>query len=309
MSLKIVFLGTPEFATTSLRAIHESNHQIVGVVTAPDKPAGRGQQVQMSDVKKYALAHQLNLFQPEKLRNEIFLNDLKKLNADLFVVVAFRMLPEVVWNMPPMGTINLHGSRLPNYRGAAPIQWAIMNGEVNTGCTVFQLTHDIDTGDILSSNEIAIGPNETAGELYLRMMHEGAALLVQTLNELELGQITPIKQQIYLNASTKHAPKLEKEHGKINFNNSPEKIHNQVRGVTPFPGAFTLVQNKILKIFKGKPLLDTHTHVLGSFITDNKSYLRIAVQGGYYDLNELQLEGKKRMGVEEFLRGNGNLFS
>jgi methionyl-tRNA formyltransferase len=219
------------------------------------------------------------------------------------------MLPEVVWNMPPLGTINLHGSRLPNYRGAAPIQWAIMNGEVNTGCTVFQLTHDIDTGDILSSNEIAIGPNETAGELYLRMMHEGAALLVQTLNELELGQITPIKQQIYLNASTKHAPKLEKEHGKINFNNSPEKIHNQVRGVTPFPGAFTLVQNKILKIFKGKPLLDTHTHVLGSFITDNKSYLRIAVQGGYYDLNELQLEGKKRMGVEEFLRGNGNLFS
>ncbi|MFM7770781.1 MAG: methionyl-tRNA formyltransferase, partial [Bacteroidota bacterium] len=172
MSLKIVFLGTPEFATTSLRAIHESNHQIVGVVTAPDKPAGRGQQVQMSDVKKYALAHQLNLFQPEKLRNEIFLNDLKKLNADLFVVVAFRMLPEVVWNMPPLGTINLHGSRLPNYRGAAPIQWAIMNGEINTGCTVFQLTHDIDTGDILSSNEIAIGPNETAGELYLRMMHE-----------------------------------------------------------------------------------------------------------------------------------------
>ena len=307
--MKVVFLGTPEFATTSLKAIHESRHSVVGVVTAPDKPAGRGQQMNMSDVKKYALEHGLPLLQPEKLRDEQFLIELKNLNADIFVVVAFRMLPEVVWNMPKLGTVNLHGSLLPNYRGAAPIQWAVINGETSTGCTVFQLTHEIDTGDILKREEMEIEANETAGELYARMMHAGAKLLVEALNEIELGKIEPVNQNSVLPTELKFAPKLQKEHGRINPNLSPEAINNLVRGVTPFPGAFTTVQGKVLKVHAGKPLIEQHNCIKGEFVSDGKTVLKIAVDGGFYELTEVQLEGKKRMQVEEFLRGNSNLFS
>jgi methionyl-tRNA formyltransferase len=309
MSLRIVFLGTPEFATTSLRAIHESNHQIVGVVTAPDKPAGRGQQMQMSDVKKYALEQKLHLMQPEKLRDEDFLKELRSLNADLFVVVAFRMLPEIVWNMPPRGTVNLHGSRLPQYRGAAPIQWAVMNGEKTTGCSVFQLTHEIDTGDVLNMNEIRIGENETAGELYERMMHAGAALLVETLSQIEQGQVNPKKQLECATEAIKSAPKLEKENGRINVEQTPHEVHNHVRGVTPFPGAFTTIQNKLLKVHQGRPVLIEHSQEFGTFRTNRKSELLLALPHGYYELIEVQLEGKKRMLIDEFLRGNANLFS
>ena len=303
MSLRIVFLGTPEFATTSLNALLQSKHEVVGVVTAPDKPAGRGQQLNESDVKKFAVQHELKLFQPEKLRDEAFIQELKNLNADLFVVVAFRMLPEVVWNMPRLGTLNLHGSLLPQYRGAAPIQWAVMNGETETGCTTFRLKHEIDTGEVLGQHKMNIAPNETAGELYERMMHEGADLLVRTLDLLEEEKVEPIAQEELITNELKHAPKLLKEDGKVRLTDTPAMVHNRVRGVTPFPGAFTTFQGKILKIHKGLPEETEHSFELGSFHSDNKTFLKLAVNGGYYNLFEVQLEGKRRMSVEEFLRG------
>jgi methionyl-tRNA formyltransferase len=303
MSLRIVFLGTPEFATTSLSALVNSKHEVVGVVTAPDKPAGRGQQLNESDVKKFAVQHGLNLFQPEKLRDEQFIQDLKNLNADLFVVVAFRMLPEVVWNMPRLGTLNLHGSLLPQYRGAAPIQWAVMNGETETGCTTFRLKHEIDTGEVLGQHKMSIAPNETAGELYERMMHEGADLLIRTIDLLEEEKVEPIAQEELITNELKHAPKLLKEDGRVRLTDTPAEVHNRVRGVTPFPGAFTTFQGKIVKIHKGLPEETEHSFELGSFHSDNKSFLKLAVNGGYYNLLEVQLEGKKRMAVDEFLRG------
>ena len=304
MSLRIVFLGTPEFATTSLNALLQSKHQVVGVVTAPDKPAGRGQQLNESDVKKFAVQHELKLFQPEKLRDEPFIQELKNLNADLFVVVAFRMLPEAVWNMPRLGTLNLHGSLLPQYRGAAPIQWAVMNGEIETGCTTFRLKHEIDTGEVLGQHKMSIAPNETAGELYERMMHEGADLLVRTLDLLEEEKVEPIAQEELITNELKHAPKLLKEDGRVRLTDTAAVVHNRVRGVTPFPGAFTIFQGKILKIHKGLPEETEHSFELGSFHSDNKTFLKLAVNGGYYNLMEVQLEGKKRMAVDEFLRGN-----
>ena len=303
MSLRIVFLGTPEFATTSLNALLQSKHELVGVVTAPDKPAGRGQQLNESDVKKFAVQHELKLFQPEKLRDEHFIHELKKLNADLFVVVAFRMLPEVVWNMPRLGTLNLHGSLLPQYRGAAPIQWAVMNGETETGCTTFRLKHEIDTGEVLGQHKMSIAPNETAGELYERMMHEGAELLVRTIDLLEEKKVEPIAQEKLITSELKHAPKLLKEDGRVRLTDTPAVVHNRVRGVTPFPGAFTTFQGKILKIHKGLPEETEHSFELGSFHSDNKTFLKLAVKGGYYNLLHLQLEGKKKMAVDEFLRG------
>jgi methionyl-tRNA formyltransferase len=303
MSLRIVFLGTPEFATTSLNALVNSKHEVVGVVTAPDKPAGRGQQLNESDVKKFTVQHGLNLFQPEKLRDEQFIQDLKNLNADLFVVVAFRMLPEVVWNMPRLGTLNLHGSLLPQYRGAAPIQWAVMNGETETGCTTFRLKHEIDTGEVLGQHKMSIAPNETAGELYERMMHEGADLLIRTIDLLEEEKVEPIAQEELITNELKHAPKLLKEDGRVRLTDTPAEVHNRVRGVTPFPGAFTTFQGKIVKIHKGLPEETEHSFELGSFHSDNKSFLKLAVNGGYYNLLEVQLEGKKRMAVDEFLRG------
>jgi len=303
MSLRIVFLGTPEFATTSLNALLQSKHEVVGVVTAPDKPAGRGQQLNESDVKKLAVQHELKLFQPEKLRDEHFIQELKNLNADLFVVVAFRMLPEVVWNMPRLGTFNLHGSLLPQYRGAAPIQWAVMNGETETGCTTFRLKHEIDTGEVLGQHKMSIAPNETSGELYERMMHEGADLMVRTLDLLEEKKVKPIAQEELITNELKHAPKLLKEDGRLRLTDTPAMVHNRVRGVTPFPGAFTTFQGKILKIHKGLPEETEHSFELGSFHSDNKTFLKLAVNGGYYNLMEVQLEGKRRMSVEEFLRG------
>lgn len=303
MSLRIVFLGTPEFATTSLNALVNSKHEVVGVVTAPDKPAGRGQQLNESDVKKFAVQHELKLFQPEKLRDEHFIQELKDLNADLFVVVAFRMLPEAVWNMPRLGTLNLHGSLLPQYRGAAPIQWAVINGETETGCTTFRLKHEIDTGEVLGQHKMSIAPNETAGELYERMMHEGADLLVRTLDLLEEEKVEPIAQEELITNELKHAPKLLKEDGRVRLTDTPAVVHNRVRGVTPFPGAFTIFQGKILKIHKGLPEETEHSFELGSFHSDNKNFLKLAVNEGYYNLFEVQLEGKRRISVEEFLRG------
>ena len=300
-SWRIVFMGTPDFAVESLKALLHAGYNIVGVVTAPDKPAGRGQKLSESAVKQYAQEQGLHILQPLKLKNPEFIAQLSALKSDLQVVVAFRMLPETVWNLPPKGTVNVHGSLLPKYRGAAPINWAILNGEKETGVSTFKLQHEIDTGDILLQEKMPIGPNETAGELHDRMKVEGAQLLVKTLRELASGTHKASPQQ--LNSDTKHAPKLFKTDCEIDWNNTSEQIHNQIRGLSPYPTAFTVLGDKTLKIFSaeiepGKPEIPA-----GTFSSDHKSYLKFAATDGYLSLKEMQLEGKKKMGIEEFLRG------
>ena len=300
-SWRIVFLGTPDFAVESLKALLQAGYNVVGVVTAPDKPAGRGQKLSESAVKQYAQEQGLPILQPIKLKDPEFIAQLSALKPDLQVVVAFRMLPETVWNLPPQGTVNVHGSLLPKYRGAAPINWAILNGEKETGVSTFKLQHEIDTGDILLQEKMPIGPNETAGELHDRMKVEGAQLLVKTLQELANGTLKASQQQ--LNSDIKHAPKLFKTDCEIDWNNTSEQIHNQIRGLSPYPTAFTVLGDKTLKIFSaeiepGKPEIPA-----GTFSSDHKSYLKFAATDGYLSLKEMQLEGKKKMGIEEFLRG------
>lgn len=301
--LRIVFMGTPEFAVASLDALYNSEHEVVAVVTVADKPAGRGKQVMMSDVKKYAVEKNLPVLQPEKLRNEDFINELRSFNADLFVIVAFRMLPEIVWSMPPLGSINLHGSLLPAYRGAAPINWAIINGERETGVTIFFLQHEIDTGKVIRRETIAIGENETAGELHDKMMLIGAKALVSAVDKVAEGSNTVTSQEelVASGEAIKHAPKIFKEDGKIDFTKTVEEVHNFVRGLSPYPAAWTMLGDKTLKIFMGeKERLPT---IREPFITDGRTFLKMKCANGYYSLKELQLEGKKRMGIEEFLRG------
>jgi len=318
--LRIVFLGTPDFAVASLDALVQVGCNIVGVVTAPDKPAGRGMKLTESAVKKYALSKGLNVLQPEKLKNPTFLEELKALQADVQVVVAFRMLPVVVWDMPPMGTINVHGSLLPQYRGAAPINWAVINGEKVTGVTTFKLQHAIDTGDILLQTPIPIGENETAGELHDRMMLIGAETLVKTIKGLLDGSVVAKSQEEVLpltdnrqplsvngNRSTesllKHAPKLFTETCQIDWNQSANDIHNKIRGLSPYPAAFAFINEKKLKIFACTKEIVNHKIYTGFADTDYKSYLKFACKDGYIYVTDLQLEGKKRMPVEEFLRG------
>ncbi|MCC6307108.1 MAG: methionyl-tRNA formyltransferase [Chitinophagaceae bacterium] len=303
--MRIVFMGTPEFAVASLDALKKAGFNIVGVVTAPDKPAGRGMQLQQSAVKKYALEQDLKILQPEKLKNPDFLEELKNLHADLQVVVAFRMLPEVVWNMPSKGTINLHGSLLPQYRGAAPINWAVINGEKETGVTTFKLKHEIDTGNILLQRSFPIGEDETAGEVHDKMKEIGAQLLVETIKGISEGTLNEQSQSeiIENNQSIKHAPKIFTETCKIDFTKTAEKVHNLIRGLFPFPGAFTTLQGKTLKIFRSKKIIKTPDDRPGTFNTDQKTYLHFNCTDGMIDVLELQLEGKKRMKVEEFLRG------
>jgi methionyl-tRNA formyltransferase len=300
--LRIVFMGTPEFAVASLASLVEAGCNIVGVVTAPDKPAGRGMQLQQSAVKKYAVEQGLYILQPDKLKNPSFIDSLKSLKADLQVVVAFRMLPEVVWNMPPMGTINVHGSLLPQYRGAAPINWVVINGEKETGVTTFKLKHEIDTGDILLQEVFAIAENETAGEVHDRMKEIGASLLVTTIKGLAENTIHEIPQRT-LNTTIKHAPKIFTETCKINWNNTVDSIHNQIRGLAPYPGAFTLLNGKTCKITSSTKTIETPVNAPGEWHTDGKTFLRFAATDGYINITVLQLEGKKRMTIEEFLRG------
>jgi methionyl-tRNA formyltransferase len=304
-SLRIVFMGTPEFAVASLALLVENGCNIVGVITAPDKPAGRGMQLQQSAVKKYAVEKGLPVLQPEKLKNPEFLAELKALNADLQIVVAFRMLPELVWNMPPMGTLNLHGSLLPQYRGAAPINWAIINGETTTGATTFKLKHEIDTGDILCAGEIEIDDNMTAGELHDIMKEAGASLLLRTVKGLADGTMKEVPQaQLADGAVLKHAPKIFTETCRIDWTKTVRQVHNLIRGLSPFPAAFTQLDGKTLKIYKS-----SKEHVLfeslspGQYKTDGKTYLKFACADGNILIHELQLEGKKRMLVEDFLRG------
>jgi methionyl-tRNA formyltransferase len=306
--LRIIFMGTPEFAVASLDALVKAGCNIVGVVTAPDKPAGRGMKLNESAVKKYAVEKGLQILQPEKLKDASFIDRLKSLHADLQVVVAFRMLPEIVWNMPPMGTINVHGSLLPQYRGAAPINWAVINGEKKTGVTTFKLKHEIDTGNILQQQSFAIGENETAGDVHDRMKETGAQLLVKTIKGLADETLTEISQQAIQQPIKniellKHAPKIFTETCKIDFTKSIEEIHNLIRGLSPFPGAFTTLNNKTLKIYRSEKEPASPASLPGSFETDHKTFLKFTAANGYIHAKELQLEGKKKMMVEEFLRG------
>lgn len=302
MSFKIVFMGTPEFAVASLDALVKKGYDIVGVVTAPDKPAGRGMKLQQSAVKKYAEEHGLRVLQPVKLKDPAFIEEIRSLHADLQVVVAFRMLPEQVWNMPPQGTINVHGSLLPQYRGAAPINRAVMNGETETGVTTFKLKHEIDTGDILLSERMPIGPDETAGEVHDRMKEIGAQLLVRTVEGLIAGTLKETPQQ-GLAYELKHAPKLFTEDSRIDWNRSAKQIHDQVRGLSPFPGAFTTLDGKTLKVYRTRYESGTPTMTMGTPETDGKKWLRYQAADGLVYILDLQMEGKKRMGVEDFLRG------
>jgi methionyl-tRNA formyltransferase len=303
---RIVFMGTPAFAVASLDALVKAGYNIVGVITAPDKPAGRGLQLQQSEVKKYAVEQNLHVLQPEKLKNPDFLATLQSLKADLQIVVAFRMLPEVVWNMPPLGTVNLHGSLLPQYRGAAPINWAVINGEKQTGVTTFKLQHEIDTGDILLQESFSIGENETASEVDDRMKEIGAALLVKTVIGLVNGTLEEVPQLFNVNnekIELQHAPKIFTETCVINFTQPVEAVHNLIRGLSAFPGAFTTMQGKKIKIFKSSIEYAAVLSDLGNFETDNKTFLKIACLNGYLHVLELQVEGKKRMFIEDFLRG------
>ena len=300
-SLKIVFMGTPEFAVPMLDTLYNSQHQIVGVITAPDKPAGRGMQLSESDVKKYAVSKGLHILQPEKLKNEVFLEELRSLNADLFVVVAFRMLPVVVWDMPPLGTINLHASLLPNYRGAAPINWAVINGEKETGVTTFKLQHEIDTGEIILRDKVVIRDDETVGELYHELMDIGKVVLLKTVDAIASGDY-PLIQQDHI-TDIKHAPKIFKETCKIDWSRDAASIYNHIRGLSPYPAAWTTLQGKTIKIYTSEKIIQQHDKAAGEVETDGKTYLRFTCADGYISLKDIQLEGKKRMGIEEFLRG------
>lgn len=306
--MRILFMGTPDFAVPSLEILLENGFEVVAVVTAPDKPGGR-QGIQQSAVKQFALAKGLKVLQPEKLKNPAFLEELRALNADLQIVVAFRMLPEAVWAMPPMGTMNLHGSLLPKYRGAAPINWAIIRGELETGVTTFLLKHEIDTGDLLFQETIPIGPDETAGELHDRMMQIGAKLVLKSVQAIEQGTVKPMPQA---NIEATHAPKIFAETCKINFEQSASQVHNFVRGLSPYPGAWTILDGKTVKILRTS--LDTVQQVGGAgnspgkWSTDGKTYLNISTLDGVVSVLELQLEGKKRMMVRDFLNGYKVLF-
>ncbi|NOT52458.1 MAG: methionyl-tRNA formyltransferase [Chitinophagaceae bacterium] len=300
-------MGTPEFAVASLDALVKAGCNIVGVITAPDKPAGRGMKMTESAVKKYAVEHGLNILQPGKLKNPEFLTELRSLNAGLQIVVAFRMLPEAVWNMPPLGTINLHGSLLPQYRGAAPINWAVINGEKETGVTTFKLKHEIDTGDILLQKSFPIDENETAGEVHDKMKEIGAKVLVETVKGLAACTLKEKPQTSNLKLQTLyHAPKIFTETCKIDFTKTVAEVHNLIRGLSPFPGAFTMLNNKTLKIYRSEKEPSANLSEGGAlkpYLTDGRSYLKFACADGYIHVKELQLEGKKKMNVEEFLRG------
>lgn len=299
--LRIIFMGTPEFAVISLQKLVECGCNVVAVVTAPDKPAGRGLQLTPSPVKHYAVSQGIPVLQPEKLKNPAFLEELRSYQADLQVVVAFRMLPEVVWNMPPKGTFNLHASLLPQFRGAAPINWAIINGETETGVTTFFLEHEIDTGNIIFQETEPIHYEDNVGTLYERLMHKGAELVVRTVNAVEAGNYPQLPQS--QSEVLKAAPKIFKETCEINWNQSTEAVRNFIRGLSPYPAAWTTLNGKLCKIYKSSVATQAPTDNGSHLFTDNKHVLLFKTTDGWLSIDELQLEGKKRMGIEEFLRG------
>jgi methionyl-tRNA formyltransferase len=307
-SLKIVFMGTPEFAVSILDALVQSPHKIVGVVTATDKPAGRGQQLKGSAVKEYAIEKGLNLLQPESLKESSFISELQKLDADLFVVVAFRMLPKVVWSMPPKGTINLHASLLPQYRGAAPINWALINGEKKTGVTTFFIDKEIDTGKVIDQLETVITENMTVGELYESLMKLGSLLTVQTVTNIAEGKIEPKKQDDLITSELKHAPKIFKNDCEIQWGKTMEQNHNLIRGLSPYPGAWTKVYNLKKQEWVTFKILRTEKSELkvknSQFLELNERGILFPCNDFYLIVSELQPEGKRKMYFKEFLAGH-----
>ncbi len=307
--LRIVYMGTPDFAVAPLKKLIEEDYNIVGVVTNPDKPAGRGQKIKESPVKTFAQKNNLPILQPKKFKDESFIQDLKNLNADLQIVVAFKMLPEIVWAMPPKGTFNLHASLLPEYRGAAPINHAIINGEEKTGVTTFFLTHEMDTGNIILQKEVPIYENDTAKNLHDRLMETGANLVVQTVNTILSDNYKLINQneRFTINQTLKKAPKIFKNDCKINWNDSANNIYNFIRGLSPYPAAWTEIQNKgqsiQLKIYESQKELTTHHYSPGEIITDTKTFLKVACSDGLINILQLQQSGKKRLTIDQFLRG------
>jgi methionyl-tRNA formyltransferase len=307
-SLSIVFLGTPEFAVTSLEVLLKNQVEIKAVVTVPDKPAGRGQKIISSPVKKFADGHNLRILQPANLKDKDFINELSSFKADLFIVVAFRMLPEEVWQMPPLGTFNLHASLLPQYRGAAPINWAIINGENETGVTTFFLRHEIDTGNIIFNEKVSIAKDETASELHDRLKQTGAELVLKTVTAISQGNVHTLQQADLIKGDLKPAPKLNKANTAIDIHKSPEEVRNLIRGLNASPGAHTQLNSSTgisfsVKIFSANAFTKEHGFVPGKIETDNKTYLRIYLRKGYIDVNELQLSGRNRISIRDFLNG------
>lgn len=301
MSLRIVFMGTPEFAVPSLSILVENGYKVVGVVTATDKLGGRGKkQLLEPAVKKYAVSQNIPVLQPTKLKAPDFLENLRRLEAGLFVVVAFRMLPEAVWAMPEHGTFNLHGSLLPKYRGAAPINWAVIEGERETGVTTFFIKREIDTGDLILQEKMPIGENETAGEVHDRMMELGAKVVLKTVQAVESGNYTLKKQD---DSRATRAPKIFHETCEIDFGQPTQKVHDFIRGLSPYPAAWTKLEGKELKILRATKEITPHNQQPGAFLSDNKEWLKIATADGFVYVHELQLEGRRRMLVGDFLNG------
>lgn len=301
MKPRIVFMGTPEFAVPSLEILIAAGYPVVGVITATDKMGGRGGKVLLeSAVKKCAVRHGIPVLQPANLKAEDFQQALRALKADLQIVVAFRMLPVAVWDMPPLGTFNLHGSLLPKYRGAAPINWAVINGETETGCTTFFLKKEIDTGDVLMQHRIPVGPNDTAGDVHDRMMLSGAELVLATVQLIEGGNYELKPQD---DGAATPAPKLHRDTCRVDFNQPVSKVHNFIRGLSPWPAAWTTLDGKQLKLIRTRTELVAHQEKTGTLVSDGKTFLKVACPEGFLIVEELQLAGKKRMETEVFLRG------
>ncbi len=302
--LRIVFMGTPEFAVATLDNLVKNEYNVVGVITAPDKPAGRGRKLQVSAIKQYALDHGLKVLQPNNLKDGSFLEELKSLDANLQIVVAFRMLPKAVWQIPKYGTFNLHASLLPNYRGAAPINWAIINGETETGATTFYIDDKIDTGEIILQQKINILPDETAGTLHDKLMALGAGLVVKTVHLIERGEAVGKKQENV--QELKNANKIYKETCEIDWHRPLDEVYNLIRGLSPYPTAWTTLldmgESSILKIYSIAKIREIHTLEIGRLVHDKKS-IKVAVQGGFIELKEIQLPGKRKMKVHELLNG------
>jgi methionyl-tRNA formyltransferase len=306
----IIFYGTPEFAVPSLEILYQNNFPLAAVVTSPDKPAGRGQKITMSPVKEFALSKGLKILQPENLKDDRFISELRELKPDLQVVVAFRKLPEEVWSLPPAGTINLHASLLPQYRGAAPINWAIINGEKNTGLTTFFINKDIDKGNVIFKEQTMIGEHESAGELHDRLKITGAGLLLKTVTAIAENNVYTYDQEALREGMTLlSAPKLDKNNTKIDVRYRPEQMCNFIFGLNPYPGAHTMLVNNngisfSVKLFNARPHVLSHRHAAGKIETDGKSFLNIFLPGGYISVSELQLSGKSRMNIKDFLNGH-----
>ena len=308
-SLRIVYMGTPEFAVEPLKRLIEGGYNVVGVITMPDKPAGRGHKIQFSPVKQYALEHNLPLLQPEKLKDETFVQALRDWNADLQIVVAFRMLPEVVWNMPRLGTFNLHASLLPQYRGAAPINWAVINGDTETGITTFFLKHEIDTGEVIQQVRVPIEETDNVGIVHDKLMMLGGSLVTQTVDAILAGAVKPIPQEeMAVVGELRPAPKIFKDTCRIDWNQPIKKIYDFIRGLSPYPAAWTELTDAegktvVVKIFESEKVYESHQLAPGTVVTDGKKYLKVAANDGFISILSLQLPAKKRLKTDELLRG------